>query len=364
MSLSAVNLPKKDNVTDMWQRLAAETRPIAVYGMGNGADKLFSRFERYGITVAEVFASDDFVRGHSYRGFKVKTYSEVAETYPDFVIVVSFASRLPEVIDYIGELSKKHDLYIPDMPVDGGEYFDSDFYREHSDELSASMDLLFDEESKKLFSEIVSYKLSGDISCLDSTVTTDEMYTLLSARDVRIAIDAGAYNGDTAREMKRYFTDIKKIYAIEPDKRNFKKLARYCEAETDIEVVPINASVTSDDGFTTFSGSGNRNSSVASTPSYEHNDTEVRCLTLNSLAKEKIDYIKYDVEGAEYSALLGSLELIKRDRPALLVSLYHKSSDLYKLPLMLAAELSGYRFYLRRLRCLPAWELNLILIPE
>ena len=358
------DLPIADGVKDMWQRLSRESRPIVVYGMGNGADKLFSRFEKYGIKVSDVFASDGFVRGHSYRGYRVKTYAEISETYPDFVIVVSFASRLPGVIEYIKELSKKHDLYIPDMPVDGGEYFDCGFYAEHYNELSRAQALLYDDESKSLFSEIVKYKLSGDINYLGSTVTTDAMYSLLSKKPVSTAIDAGAYNGDTAREMKRYFKELKRIYAIEPDRRNFKKLLKYSEAESDIEVIPLNAAVSDSDGVVDFADSGNRNSSISSTRSFEHSESEVRSVSLNTITDEKIDYIKYDVEGAEYSALLGSLEVVKRDRPALLVSLYHRSSDLYRLPLMLFDELSGYRFYLVRLRCIPAWELNLILIPE
>ena len=41
--------------------------PVAVYGMGNGADKLFAFLERRGIRPACVFASDEFVRGQSFR---------------------------------------------------------------------------------------------------------------------------------------------------------------------------------------------------------------------------------------------------------------------------------------------------------
>ena len=44
---------------------------------------------------------------------------------------------------------------------------------------------------------------------------------------IKTAVDAGAYNGDTAREMQTYFSKIEHIYAIEPDKRNFKKLSKY-----------------------------------------------------------------------------------------------------------------------------------------
>ena len=35
-----IGLPSVDGVTDMWQRLAREGRPIVVYGMGNGADMI------------------------------------------------------------------------------------------------------------------------------------------------------------------------------------------------------------------------------------------------------------------------------------------------------------------------------------
>ena len=62
------NLPEYPCRVDMWDELAHETRPIMVYGMGNGADKLFARLEKYGVTPREVCASDGFVRGHSFRG--------------------------------------------------------------------------------------------------------------------------------------------------------------------------------------------------------------------------------------------------------------------------------------------------------
>ena len=55
----------------VWPRLQEEKRPIVLYGMGDGADKILRQFERLGIQAAAVFASDEFVRGHSFRGFRV-----------------------------------------------------------------------------------------------------------------------------------------------------------------------------------------------------------------------------------------------------------------------------------------------------
>ena len=73
-----------------------------------------------------------------------------------------------------------------------------------------------------------------------------------------------------------------------------------------------------------------------------------------------MDYIKYDVEGAEKEALLGSVNTIKAHKPALLVSAYHRSEDIFELPLMLNTLEPSYKLYLRRYPYIPAWDLNII----
>ncbi len=357
-------LPPYPCERDMWDELAAERRPIVVYGMGNGADKLIERFKKYNIEIADFFASDGFVRGHSFHGYKVKSFSEIREMYTDFVIVLSFASNRREVVNMLSEIDEGYDMYIPDMPIaNTDEYFDREFYNTHYASICEALDLLSDGTSKRIFVNTVKYKLTGRMKYLMSaTSQKDEMYSLLPCDKIRCTVDAGAYNGDTAREAKEYFKNLEKIYCIEPDSRNFKKLLKYSEAETEILVLPVNAAAWSSPSFAAFSDSGNRNSTISATPSFEHKTKEVSLITVDSLAEEKIDYIKYDVEGAEGEALIGSHSVIERDAPALLVSLYHRSRDIFELPLMLSERYPGYRFYLRRLPCVPAWELNLIAV--
>jgi FkbM family methyltransferase len=189
----------------------------------------------------------------------------------------------------------------------------------------------------------------------------DEIYALLRNIPVEVFVDVGAYNGDTAKEALQYFNNLKKIYAIEPDKRNFKRLAKFFDGvSVDRELIFAAAYSECSGGF--FSGSGNRNSTLSATASYEHRCDTVSLVSIDSIVKEKIDYIKYDVEGEELSALIGSEKTILKDSPALLVSLYHRSCDIFSLPIYLS-KYKGYTFYLRRLCCLPAWELMLIMIP-
>ncbi len=360
------DLPAYPLDMDMWDRLAEDKRPIIVYGMGNGADKLILRLSEYNLEVADFFASDGFVRGHSFHGKRVKSFSEIKAEYSDFVILVSFGSSRDEVIELFSTLDKEYDLYIPDMPIADAEYFDRTLYNSSYSEIRMAYDALSDEESKNAFASIVSYKLTGKLSYLLGAYSTkDEMYALLMKRDIRAYIDAGAYNGDTLREALHYFNGLRAAVLFEPDRKNFKKLSVFVENINDIDILALNVATWSECRDGEFSVSGNRNSSVSATPSYENKNEKIELKTIDSLKLPFVDYIKYDVEGAEYEALVGSAETIDKCHPVLLISLYHKSRDLFFLINYMKEIYGGeYSFFLRRLRSVPAWDINLILIPK
>jgi hypothetical protein len=61
---------------DLWQYLSESEKHIVMYGMGNGADKILKVCEAKGIEVCDFFASDGFVRGHSFHGKKVLSYAK------------------------------------------------------------------------------------------------------------------------------------------------------------------------------------------------------------------------------------------------------------------------------------------------
>ena len=56
MQKEKITLPEYPVTCDLWDELAKLNKPIVVYGMGNGADKLFSRFQKYGIAASDIFA--------------------------------------------------------------------------------------------------------------------------------------------------------------------------------------------------------------------------------------------------------------------------------------------------------------------
>ena len=93
---------KEENV---WSILKKENKPIVVYGMGSGAEKIIATLNEFGLEVSDIFASDEFVRGHSFLGYKVLKYSEVCEKYSDFNVVLAFATHLDGVLENIRKIT-------------------------------------------------------------------------------------------------------------------------------------------------------------------------------------------------------------------------------------------------------------------
>ncbi len=347
--------------TDLWTYLKGSERPIVMYGMGNGADKILAVCERYGIKISDFFASDGFVRGHSFHSKTVLSYSQIKEKYKDFIVLLSFASSLPSVIETIKRVDAETELYAPDVPVFGDTLFNMEFFEANRDNFEKAYSLLCDRRSREVFESIINFKLSGKIKYLfDVDSDRDEViHSILHTEKYRVTADLGAYNGDTVRELLMY-TLPQKIYALEPDRRNFRKLSEYSENEKRCEIVPINAAAWSEKTALTFDGSGNRNSNISSSAA---KTVEVDALRLDDIIGEQgCDYIKYDVEGSEYQAILGSQRTVSLYRPELLVSAYHRSQDLFELPLLIHSICPDYKLYLRKLPYIPAWDLNLYAI--
>ena len=110
-----------------------------------------------------------------------------------------------------------------------------------------------------------------------------------------------------------------------------------------------------------FFSNGNRGSGSFRRENCGYKNSDTICtITLDSILDgQGADYIKYDVEGAEREALEGSSKTICDFMPDICLSLYHRSEDIFELPLVLNRMEPRYSLYLRRKRCLPAWEINL-----
>lgn len=341
----------------VWEKLMNEERPIVLYGMGDGADRVLKEFQLLNIKVDGIMASDEFVRGQKFHDFTVKTLSQHKEELEDFVILITFGSNRPEVMENIKRLSQEYTVLVPSVPVTGSSVFNRGYLMKNGTEIMMAYNLMADEKSKETFRNMCYFQFTGELKYLfDMECSKDDAFKILNLTSQEDYLDLGAYRGDTIDEFLKYTCNqYRSITAIEPDPKTYSKLL---EAKGDMENTNLlNMGVWIQDTEIPFTLDKGKGSSI----DREGILTQVTCI--NTLAKERaFTYIKMDIEGAEFVALSGGSELLAEKKPKLNVACYHRCSDIYKLPLMLNRLNPNYKIYMRHHPYIPCWETNLYCI--
>lgn len=353
--------------------LQQETRPIYLYGTGDGADKILDVLTQKGIIPAGIFVSEEFFRSQTFRDYAVTTLSALEQQYPPdgFVVLVAFGSHFPEMIRRVKDIASRHPVLIPDVPVAGGTLFDKAFYLDHIDEITRARALFADDFSVSVYDQILEYKLTGRPEPLFDCVSDKEevfssLLSLQKPGEKPSYLDLGAYTGDTIQEfLQAVDGEYASITAFEPDERTFRKLQKNTEGLSGVTL--YHGAALSETGtleMTVSRGRGTRAGAtgIGNAPlkgaAAAGKTMQIPCYKIDDLSLSP-SYVKMDVEGAEKEALTGMKETLLRCRPSLNIALYHRSEDIFELPLLLHEWLPDHRFYLRRHNCFPCWEVNL-----
>ena len=376
-------LPFINEENTLWEYLKTAGKPVVLYGTGDGADKVLARLAETGVPVSGIFASDEFVRGQQFHGFTVRTYSELLALRETVIVLIAFASELPDVLERFYKLASVHETYAPHVPVfSGEETVTAAWIKKYERELQTVYERLADAVSRETFASVLNYKLSGKLSYLQACTTNraEDLRTIFSFGGEEMYLDLGAYNGDTVQEFLQLTRGrYKKIVALEPDPKNYKKLTDFVRQYELKNVTCLQAGVWNDCGSLELTGNGGRQSTfweadrsgfatqnLSQTGSMKKKikKQQVTVVSVDTvLGNDHADYMKFDVEGVEKEALEGAAGHLAPDGngalPKLLVAAYHHDEDLFALPLLLWKLQPEYKIYLRKHPYVPAWEINI-----
>lgn len=350
--------------TDLWEYLAKERRPIALYGTGDGADKIISVLESYGIKdlIAAVFASDGFVRDRMFHEYKVISYGDCCEKLADrdFIVLVCFGSSRPEVLEFVDKIANERELYVPDVPVYGNILFTREYYESNLKDIEEISGVFADETSRNCYVNYINYKLTGDMKYLSECESgTDDEFTLLDGIKPGCFIDLGAYYGDTVKRFTERYPQLDQVIAVEPEKHSFAKLTAYAGSIADkgINIRCINALVGSRTGTELVSTARGRGTRALINSNVELKNTrEIDVVTVDSLSADNVSFIKFDVEGSESDAIEGARETILKSRPVMKIACYHRSEDVFAIVKKVLEIRPDYKVYMRHTRCIPGWD--------
>ncbi len=241
-------------------------------------------------------------------------------------------------------------FFLPNVADAEAQY---NLYMKHLPELSDVHDMLADDKSKKIFRAAITGRITRIMQ--DFIFTTEHEYFLngFLPGDGDIAIDGGAYDGDTASDFVRQGA---KVYAFEMDTDNYQKCIKPAEEfGFTIENLGLNDKVS--EAFYSQSGVGSHKLS-----NQTGGGVVGHFIDLDTYVEEKnlprVDYLKLDIEGSELEALRGSAKTIVRWKPKMAICVYHKPEDLWTLPTYIKSLRADYEFQFRHHTCNRAKEVG------
>lgn len=151
-------------------------------------------------------------------------------------------------------------------------------------------------------------------------------------------VDIGAHNGFYTLVFAKQVGREGHIFSFEPMPANFETLQKNVllnNLQSVVQVFPYAIFSREEDLTLTVPDTNSGAGSVMSAGSGKQ--SRVHAVTLDSLGYRP-DFIKMDIEGAEYDALLGAAKTIAQFRPVLLIELHHFDGNVaaHPVPEMLA----------------------------
>ena len=154
--------------------------------------------------------------------------------------------------------------------------------------------------------------------------------------DNEVFVDCGCFDGATCFNFAGWCGSkgFDHIYSFEADPKNYEKSKELLAPLGKCELFPYGTSDCSKKVY--FSSDAFETSSIISREEAEKRNfegvTEIETVALDSiLAGKRVTFIKMDIEGAEYEALMGAKNLIMENRPRMAISVYHKFEDFVTL---------------------------------
>lgn len=340
-------------------------KDVMIYGTGTLAKEVYKLLlsKNYKISY---FLNNSFEHPNVVSGFKeVKKIDDNTVTHKmkskSTIIVAAFTTYadMHKIIKELEVLEYKNIItYSELVDIFEGELLEK-FYLNSRKEflkdkilIKKATCLWSDEKSNILYESIVKFRLSKNYRDLIMKDSLKEQYfpkdieNLFEEKSIRF-IDCGAFDGDTIKVLVDKFDTIDSVIAFEPDLENYKKLIGNL-ADMKLKQKIQNISAFPCAIYSTAVQTKFRMESCAGSGISDCGEAIVQCISIDeSIGGFKPTYIKMDIEGSEYEALLGAQDTICNEKPNLAISLYHTPKDLYRIPLLIDSWNLGYKFYLR-----------------
>jgi FkbM family methyltransferase len=319
--------------------------PLVLFGAAELAHAVKSLLDANSIAISYAVVDRQFYKPQQYfYEIPVTLFDDVLKKEKEFNVIVTFSSE--KYLEKIKELEKIQQIKkVIFFDVFQCYDYDFDFVNTHYTVFKKLFFQLRDNLSRDVFLEFIRAKnLKNSKELMKFNVPNEEQYfpDFLHLNESEIFVDCGAYDGDSVLRFAKYAKEnFNKIYAFECDEKNIQKFLNNTKRYED-KIKLVKKGAWSKAGDLNFSNAGSSGSRI------EDGGIKILVDSIENVVKdEPVSFIKMDIEGAELEALRGAENTIRKYKPKLAISVYHKQEDLITIPQYILSIHNDYRLYLR-----------------
>jgi len=334
---------KSNKVEDIIDFIKKMKKKVVLYGAGYCGYETYKLLKMNNIFIEAVCDDNENYLNNKFGDLQISRIEDIKCTAEMVILITSgFNKKMKQKLSDLA-------LYENYIEIDFGRYEEENekwgYFKKNENKVEEAYALFEDKKSKDLFVNLVNYRISRELNYLLDCEDENQYFPrneILDLSKNEIFLDCGAFDGDSIREFLKYTGNMyKKIIALEPSRNNYKKLLENVKCMKNIQCYNLGAYRESKK--LKFLVSDAKNSFVS-----EQGTDELEVTTIDEvLDGERVTFIKMDIEGVEYDALLGARKTIEKYSPVLAISVYHKVEDLFQIILLINKMNSNYKYYLR-----------------
>lgn len=318
-------------------------RDVVLYGAGGIGYNTSNILRDKGCKICFFIDDNKAKQGTYVNGIEVVSLEDISHD-AGFIILICLTNP-KDIYQKLIRLGYKDVQYYPVMMIERN-FYNITLLKQNRDKIDSLYNLLADDLSKLVFCNILKHRITMDFTYFNNVIDQKQYFPsdIFTLNDNECFVDGGAYNGETIVDfINETNNNFNFIYAFEPDIQNYNNIKDSIKHIDSNRLKIFNAGLYSKTGEIGFESLGNKASFVSET-----GESKISLVNLDGVVGvHKPTYIKLDIEGAEKEALYGMKDTITKYHPKLAISVYHKASDLWELPLVILNLSPSYNVFIR-----------------
>jgi len=391
------------SLADM-QNFVESNETFYLFGAGEEGESYARWLRNRGKKVIAFIDNQAAIQGIIYEGLEIISLEKVVNK-DSRIIITSIHSDLIslQLEDHGFKFLEHYIVYDNLMWIDYAHFshnVGAPFYntiKDIKDEFIKVYNLLSDDYSKEVYSKVINYRLTVFAPSVRKKdylpIPLDSYYSLKKSRNTKkeqlhnelkekypmdkiktiarnvannlysynnylkmdnysVILDIGGYDGETAVGFSYNSRDAK-VYSFEPSQVGIEKINQWTKLFPNIRV--IGKGVWHENSILSF----NEGEEQSQSSRVGEGEKKIEVISIDWFVQQekiqKVDFIKMDIEGAELNGLRGAMQVIERDMPDLVISIYHSPSDLWEIPMWIKTNFPAYNIFIDHPEGMNVW---------